>query len=76
VHDTISPSAETAQDSNTLVADGLMTVLQAAKFLGLSRAKVYQLMDQGLLAYVKIGRSRRIPRRALVELAAQHLVRV
>ena len=56
-----------------LVADGLMTVSEAAGFLHLSRSSVYQLMDRGELPFVKLGRSRRIPRRALVELAAAHL---
>ena len=56
-----------------LVEDGLVTVSEAAAFLRLSRSTVYELMNQGILAYAKIGRSRRIPRRALVELAAREL---
>ena len=56
-----------------LVADGLMTVREAAVFLRLSRSTVYTLMDQGELPYVKLGRSRRIPKRALIELAARGL---
>jgi excisionase family DNA binding protein len=59
--------------SHELVEDGLVTVAQAAEFLSLSRATVYTLMDRGELPFAKIGRSRRIPRRAVVELAAQHL---
>lgn len=39
---------------------GLQPVPVVAKFLALSRSKVYQLMDQGRLPYVKIGKSRRI----------------
>jgi hypothetical protein len=30
-------------------------------------------MDRGELAFVKLGRSRRIPKRALIELAAREL---
>ena len=56
-----------------LVEDGLMKVAAAAAFLSLSRATLYTLMDRGELPFVKIGRSRRIPRRALVELAAREL---
>ena len=56
-----------------LVADGLVTVREAAGFLRLSRSTVYALMDRGELPFVKLGRSRRIPRRALVELAAREL---
>ncbi|MBL8798911.1 MAG: helix-turn-helix domain-containing protein [Planctomycetia bacterium] len=57
-----------------LLQDGLEKVPEAARFLCLSRSKVYQLMDRGELPYVQLGRSRRIPRRALVQLAASHLV--
>lgn len=41
-------------------AQGLYTVLQVSRFLALSRSKVYSLMDQGILPYVKLGKSRRI----------------
>ncbi len=56
-----------------LVADGLVRVAEAQEFSGLSRSKLYELMEAGDLAYVKIGRARRIPRRALIELAARNL---
>lgn len=61
------------RDDGQLVADGLMLVLEAARFLKVSRSTVYELMDTGLLVYVKLGRARRIPRRAVVELAAANL---
>ncbi len=57
-----------------LVSDGLDKIADAARFLGLSVSQLYALMQRGDLPFVKIGRSRRIPHRALVELAAQHLV--
>lgn len=56
-----------------LVGDGLVTVVEAAGFLGIGRSKTYDLMDKGLLPYVKIGKARRIPRRALVDYAARGL---
>ena len=56
-----------------LVEDGLMKVAAAAAFLSLSRATLYTLMNRGELPFVKIGRSRRIPKRAVVELAARGL---
>jgi excisionase family DNA binding protein len=34
---------------------------------------MYALMENGQLAYVKIGRSRRVPKRALLELLAGNL---
>jgi excisionase family DNA binding protein len=66
-----APSVET--DRTELVADGLMKVQEAAEFLRLSRSSLYAMMDAGELAFVKLGRSRRIPKRALVELAAREL---
>ena len=60
-------------DSAALVEDGLVTVAEAAAFLRLSRSNLYTLMERGELPFVKLGRSRRIPRRALVELAARGL---
>jgi excisionase family DNA binding protein len=57
-----------------LVADGLVTVREAAEWLGLGRAKLYKMMEQGELAYVKIGRARRIPRGALIDVAVRGLV--
>jgi excisionase family DNA binding protein len=62
-------------NNRELVADGLVTVREAAQWLGLGRAKLYQMMERGELAYVKIGRARRIPRGALVDVAVSGLVR-
>jgi excisionase family DNA binding protein len=57
-----------------LLAEGLDRVADVARFLKVSVAQVYVLMHQGQLAYTKIGRCRRIPHRALLELAARNLV--
>jgi excisionase family DNA binding protein len=57
-----------------MVTDGFVEVPQAAEFLSLSRATVYKLMDDGQLAYAKFGRSRRIPKRALLEYAERRIV--
>jgi len=62
------------RDPQEVVAGGLDKVQEVARFLKLSVASVYKLMDKGDLPYVKIGRSRRIPHRAVVELAARNLV--
>ena len=56
-----------------LVEDGLMTVAESARFLNLSRSTIYKLMCDGQLQFTRIGRARRIPRRALLELAARGL---
>jgi excisionase family DNA binding protein len=57
-----------------MVASGFATVAEAATFLRLSRAKVYQLMEGGELLYAKFGKSRRIPKDALREYAERCLV--
>ena len=56
-----------------IVSQGLMRVAEVQEFLGLSRASVYQLMDRGQLPWAKLGRARRIPRQAVVDLAARSL---
>jgi excisionase family DNA binding protein len=61
------------REREELVAEGTDTIPAAQRFLGLSRAKIYQLMESGELPYCKFGRARRIPRRALVEYAAKCL---
>ena len=55
--------------------EGFVSVPEAARFLHLSRSKVYALMDEGKLTFAKFGRCRRIPRRALAEFAEQSLIR-
>lgn len=60
--------------AENLVGDGLVGIKEAARFLQISVAGLYALMGRGELAYCKIGRSRRIPKRALVELATKSMV--
>ncbi len=66
-------NAEQSTKGEDLVAEGLLTIVETAAFLSISRSKLYELMDSGELAFVKLGRSRRVPRRAVVELAARGL---
>jgi len=69
------PGDLTPRPSNDrLVADGLMTVREAARFLSVSQSTLYVLMDSGRLAYVKIGRARRLPRRGVTQFAADNMV--
>ncbi len=56
-----------------LVRDGLMTIAEAAAFLRVGRSTLYALMERGALVYVKIGTARRIPRRALIDVAVANL---
>ena len=52
----------------------LLTVQEAALMLTLSRSMVYNLMERGALAYVKIGRTRRIPLQEVERLVRESLV--
>lgn len=56
-----------------VMRDGLMTIGEACEFLSVSRSFVYQLLDTGQLPFVKMGKSRRIPKRALTQYAAGNL---
>lgn len=69
----------TEEERKTLVAEGVLSVKAAQVFTGLSRSKLYQLMEQGQLAYVRFaegGRraARRIPRAGLIAFMARHVV--
>ncbi len=48
-----------------LMRDGLLTSKDAAKFLAVSRTKIYDVMASGDLPFVKLGKARRIPKVAL-----------
>jgi excisionase family DNA binding protein len=50
----------------------LLTVVEAARELGISRSKVYELLADGELPSVRIGRTRRIAVTALEEFVAAH----
>ena len=58
---------------DSVVSDGLITVAEVAKFLSVSRSTVYEAMERGELQYVKLGRSRRVPKRAVLDLARANL---
>src|SRR5262249_35893023 len=52
---------EELRTTTGLMGQGFVTVLEAATFLRLSRAKVYALIENKELQYVEFGKSRRIP---------------
>jgi len=57
-----------------IVSEGLQSVAQAAKFLGVSKSFAYRLITSGVLVSTKIGKARRVPIRAVRELAANSVV--
>lgn len=58
----------------TLDAAGLQPVRAVAEFLAISRSKVYQLMENGELPYVKLGKSRRVRWSDVMNLVDQNVV--
>jgi excisionase family DNA binding protein len=67
-------TTEAVSKREMIVADGLLNIEEAKAFLKVSRSTLYLLMDTNQLAYVKLGRSRRVPRRALIDFASGGLV--
>lgn len=65
-----SPPPESAM-SHAASTPILVSVDEAARLLGLSRARIYELLSQGAIESVRIGRTRRIPVDALHEFAAK-----
>jgi excisionase family DNA binding protein len=59
--------------NNLILDDGFERVADAALYLGVSRSLIYKLLNAGVLPSAKIGNSRRIPIRAVRELAAANL---
>lgn len=54
--------------------DGLERVADAARFLGVSKSLIYTLIRSGKLPSVRLGTSRRVPVRAVRDLARTNLV--
>jgi excisionase family DNA binding protein len=62
-------------ETESVTEGGFVGVTEASKFLGLSRATLYKLMNDRDLPFALFGRARRIPRRALVAYAERCMVR-
>jgi excisionase family DNA binding protein len=58
----------------TMLDEGLVTVKEAARILGLSRSKVYGLLQQQELPFCKFGKSCRLPKKSLVCYLERNLV--
>jgi excisionase family DNA binding protein len=56
-----------------LLAEGLVSIREAARFLGVGKTSIYKAMNAGTLVWVKIGKRRVIPKAALVAFAARNL---
>jgi excisionase family DNA binding protein len=60
-------------NNELMVQEGLLTIEAAMEFLDISRASLYRLISDGILPTVKLIGARRIPRRALIDLAASRV---
>jgi excisionase family DNA binding protein len=75
LEDRLADEAATPIDPVDLVSDGAMTKKAAAAFTGVSESQLDRHMENGTLPYVRDGRARKIPRKALVLFMARRLVR-
>jgi excisionase family DNA binding protein len=69
-----SQAVSNSDKSHALLVDGLDKIPEVSRFLKVSVSQVYALMQEGELPFVKIGKSRRIPHRAVLDLVARNLV--
>ena len=60
-------------EAEELLEDGLLSIAEAEHFSGLGKSELYLAMGAGELHYVKKGRRRLIPKRALIRHLAAHL---
>jgi excisionase family DNA binding protein len=51
--------------ADVLATDGAMTILDAARWLGISRSRLYELIDENAISTCRIGRRRLVSRSAL-----------
>jgi excisionase family DNA binding protein len=66
-------SSEQSSRATEALADGCLSLPEAVRFSGVGRSTIYGAMESGALPFVKIGRRRLVPRRALVESLASGL---
>jgi len=63
-----------AQTQTQPTPSGLKTVSVVARYLSISRLKLYRMMDDGTLPYVKLNKSRRISWDAVLRLIEANTV--
>jgi excisionase family DNA binding protein len=56
--------------ARTYFTGPLLTVSEAAKFLGVGRKQVYRLIEEGEIEAVKLGRSIQVPQNSLDQFRA------
>ncbi len=66
-------ASDVAEDE--LLAEGALSVPEACSFLSISRPKVYELVKNGELRFIKLGRRTYIPKRSALEYLRRGLKR-
>ena len=56
-----------SEQVSSLFSDGALSMVEAARWAGLSRSKLFELVQEGVLPSVKVGKRRLIPKTALAE---------
>jgi excisionase family DNA binding protein len=69
----MSPAAQPLARARKVVADGFAKPTEAARFLGVGKDWIYELIRKGDLSHVRHGRRISIPWSAVHEYAAQRL---
>jgi excisionase family DNA binding protein len=59
-----------------IISDGLERISDAARLLGMSRSHIYRMIRDRVLPSVKIGKTRRVPVRAVRDLVLNNMVSV
>lgn len=57
----------------SLLEEGVVTVKEAATFMGVTTRTIWNLMDRGELPWTKVGTARRIPRKAVIAMLSKNL---
>ena len=66
--------SRTSEGVMEMPPDRLCPIGEVARYLSLSRSKVYQMMDAGELPYVKLGKSRRVRWQDVLQLVTRNTV--
>lgn len=69
----LDPTSDETRRRRELCTEGAVSVAKAAEFIGASRTFVYGEMDAGRLPFIRVGRKRALPRRALVRWLAERM---
>lgn len=70
----MNTTEEQLKEAEELLQDGRLNIAAARALTGLSRGELYNRMASGELPFVRDGRNRFIPRRALVRMMARRQV--